>query len=257
MIPIPEGTLTSLALYAIRTSTLVAGSPIYGTGFSFTGIKVALIAALTVILYSTGGEPAAAPVGPVTFGAMAMREALIGLTLAFVMRTAMLAVKVSSEFIGHEMAFNMSSIVDPVTGVNVPLITQIYDWFFLIGFLMVDGHHFVLRALADSFERTPVGDVGISAGVADLTTRLFSEMFTAGLTFAAPIITLLVLTSVTIGLVARAVPNINILEMGFSLRILGGMVGMFAFAPLLAPVMSDLYEWIAEGLELVLATWEA
>ena len=52
----------------------------------------------------------------------------------------------------------------------------------------------------------------------------------------------------------RAVPQINLMDLGFTLRILGALVAMFAFAPMLAPAMERLYGAVQSGLNDVLAS---
>ena len=187
---------------------------------------------------------------------MAVREALIGLALGFVLQCVLLAVRVAGELVGHEMAFNMAAIADPATGINSPLVTRVYEGLFLLGLLAVDGHHVLLRALSDSFGVAPIGEIALEAGLVDGTRILFSEMFTAGLTFAAPVTVVLVLVSLLIGLLARAVPQLNVLEVGFTLRIAVALLAMLAFAPLLAPALGALYESLDTGLETMLAGLE-
>lgn len=245
------GTIAAFGLFGVRTSALVLAAPMFGLALPFSGARVALIVILSAFAYSATGAPLPDAAGPAVFGVLALREVLIGLALAFVLHGVVLAVRVAGEMIGHEMAFNMATLVDP-QGVNTPLITQIYEGLFLVGLFALDGHHLVVRALCDSFARAPVGRIGAPDGLAQVLLRLFSDMFTAGLTFAAPVLVVMVLVSVMIGLLARAVPQINVLEVGFTLRIAVALVAMLAFAPLLAPAMESMYASLEGGLEAVL-----
>ena len=138
----------------------------------------------------------------------------------------------------------------------MPLVSQIYEILFFLALLSVNGHHWLLRALTDSYERAPVGRVQFNDGLPAFVVGLFSELFSAGLTFAAPILVLLMLVSVLIGLLSRAVPQLNILEFGFSLRITLGLVAMFLFAPLLAPAMEGLLGRLMDGLDAGLEVLE-
>jgi flagellar biosynthetic protein FliR len=252
------GTLTAFGLYLIRTSALVLAAPVFGNGSTFSGYRVGLIAVLALLLFGAGGMPVVEPVTPVGFAALALREVLIGLVLAMVLQLVMVTVRVAGEMIGHEMAFNMSSVVDPATGVSTPIVTQIWETLFLIGLLGVNGHHWLIRALSDSYARAPVGVISGGAPASDLESvqnlthlvrTLFEQSFRAGLTLAAPVLVLLFLVSLMIGLLARAVPQLNLLEAGFTLRILIGLAAMFLFAPLLAPAMDTLYGVLHVGLD--------
>jgi flagellar biosynthesis protein FliR len=97
--------------------------------------------------------------------------------------------------------------------------------FFILGFLMVDGHQLLLRGLAQSFERAPVGTLDVGEGLPWIAERLFTQMFTAGLTFAAPC------CSVDGGVAAARLPRagraaMNVNEAGFTARIAIGLLAL-------------------------------
>ncbi|MCZ6597408.1 MAG: flagellar biosynthetic protein FliR [Planctomycetota bacterium] len=244
----PPGTLEAFGLYLARSSALVIASPILGIGSRFSGYKIGLIFALALVLYLATGEPLG-EYEAIAFGAMALREILIGLFLAFSMHLVILAVRVAGELIGHEMGFMIARQVDPATGVRTPVITSLYETLFILALLSMNGHHWLIRALGSSFERAPVGRLDVGAGFAPMTVRLFGEMFEAGIVFAAPVMALLFLVSLLIGLLARAVPHLNVLEVGFSLRVSVSLMAMLLFAPLLQPAMEQLQRTFEAWLE--------
>lgn len=251
-----DGTLAAFGLFMVRTSAFVLATPFFGSQATFGGVKVGLIASLSLVLFSVHGAPLPLAEAPLEFAVLAMREVMIGLALAFVLQAVVLAVRVGGEMIGSEMAFNMASVVDPATGLNTPLVTQLYEGLFVLGLLAVDGHHLLLRALGASFERVPVGVPSFPDGFSDTALTLVSDMIAAGVTFVGPVLVLLLLSSVMVGLIARAVPHVNVLEMGFTLRILVGLGAMLLFAPLIAPALQHLYAYLGSGLDAALAALE-
>ena len=242
------GTIEAFGLYVARSCALVLSAPILGAATRFSGYKIALVLALSGVLYGVGGAPLA-EFEPVLYAAMALREVLIGLFLSFLLHVAMTVVRVAGQLIGQEMGFMIASQVDPATGIQTPLITSMYESLFTLAFLALNGHFLLLRALAASFERAPVGGISFKAGLGATAGTLFSQMFEAGLVFAAPIMTLLFLVSLMIGLLSRAVPHLNILELSFSIRILLALLVMYAFAPLLAPAMERVTNDFGRALE--------
>ncbi len=243
------GSLEAFGLYLVRSSALILATPLFGMGTSFSGYKVALIAALAYLSYSVSGVPLAADLSPLHYGLFLLREVVIGLALAFSLHCVLLAVKVGAELIGHEMAFTMSSVVDPATGTSISTISQFYELLFFLAMLSVGGHHWILRALAESYERAPVGAITLEGGVASAALSAVAELFAAGLTFVAPVLVLLAIVTALIGLLARAVPQLNMMEFGFNLRILGGLCGMLLFAPMLEPALGSLLDQLMLGLE--------
>ncbi|MFO1011726.1 MAG: flagellar biosynthetic protein FliR [Planctomycetota bacterium] len=249
---IPPGTLEALGLYVARTSALVAAAPLLGTGTGFVTWRIGLIVAVSFLLYSVSGAPLPTSPAPIEYGALVLRELLIGLFLAFVLQAVVVAVRVAGESIGQEMGFNMASQLDPVSNVQTPVITQFYETFFFLGLLAVNGHHLLLRALERSFERAPIGQISFSADASWLALTLFQQMFVAGLTIAAPVLVLLVLTSILIGLLTRMVPTINVMDIGFTARIAVGFVALLVFSPFLAPAFESLYTALMNGLDRAL-----
>ena len=246
---IPEfGVLAAFGLYLVRTSAIVMGAPLLGDGAGFAGYRIALIFGVAISLFLATGEPLVGEVPAFEFGLLCLREMLIGIFLAFIAHLVVLAVRVCGELIGQEMAFTMAAVVDPATGVRSPLITRFYEVLFFVGLLAVDGHHWLLRALGESFHRAPVGGLDFSTNAAFMLQTFLTQMFKAGIVFAAPVMVLLLLVSVLIGLLARVVPQLNVLEVGFTLRIAVGFGALFIFAPLVAPAMSGLYRNLMSGL---------
>ncbi len=251
---LPDGTLEGFGLILIRTSALVLTAPILGYGSGFSGYKVGLIFTLSWVLYAVAGEPLAPGYAePITYGMLAVREIVIGVFLGFILHLVILAVRVTGELIGHEMGFMVARQVDPASGIRTPLITSVYENLFILALLTLNGHHWLIRSLGSSLERAPVGELSLGRGLAPTIQRMFGEMFSAGIVFAAPVMIFLMLVSILIGLLSRAVPQLNVLEVGFTMRVSVAMLAMFLFAPLLEPAMMRLYEglvlWLDRGLD--------
>ena len=246
------GVLEAFGLVLARTSALVVTAPVLGLGARFSGYKIGLIFSLSVVLYAVAGVPAVSDAGPVFYGMLMLREILIGVFLGFILQLVTLAVRVGGELIGHEMGFMVARQVDPASGISTPLVTSVYENLFILAFLALNGHHWLIRSLDESFARAPIGSLSVGEGFAPTIKAMFGEMFGAGIMFAAPVMVFLVLVSILIGLLARAVPTLNVLEVGFTIRVMVAMGAMFLFAPLLEPAMTGLHQdfvaWLDRGL---------
>jgi len=249
-------TIATFGLYLLRTGALILSAPIFSTGSSFQGYRIALVATISLVMFAASSQPLPVAVTPIVFAAMALREVAIGLAMGFVLTLLLLVVRMSGDLIGQGMGLAMSSQSDPVTGLQTPLVSQIYEVLFILGFLAMNGHHILIRALGDSFHRAPVGDIGIGEGLITLIQRIFTATVEAGVTFAAPVMILLLLLSVLVGVLARVVPQINVLELSFTLRVGLALVAMFLFAPVIAPALTQLYDLQAAWLDQLIGTLE-
>jgi len=250
-------TIAAFVLYLLRTGALLLTAPIFSTGSSFTGYRVALVASISFVMFGATGGPLPVDVAPMMFMIMALREVAIGLAMAFVLTLLQLVARMSGDMIGQGMGLAMSNQSDPVTGIQTPLVARIYEVIFVIGFLAMNGHHVLLRALGDSFGRAPVGDIGIGGGLVDLIEKFFGAAIEAGVTFAAPVMVMLLLLSVLIGVLARVVPQVNVLDLSFTLRVGLALVAMFVFAPMISPALMHLYDLQSVWLDQVIGTVEA
>jgi flagellar biosynthetic protein FliR len=250
---LPPGTIESFGLVLARTSTLVLSAPVLGSATRMNAFKIVLVVAISAALYPVVGQPVEPFTGGIEYALMMLREVLVGLFLAFLLHLAILAVRVAGQLIGHEMGFMVARQVDPETGIQVPLITSVYETLFLLALLSMNGHHWLLRSLGASFERAPIGSLDLGAGVATIVQSMFGEMFSAGIVFAAPVMVLLTLISILIGLLNRVVQHLNVLEIGFTMRVTIALAAMCLFAPLMEPAMEGLHgalvSWLERGVD--------
>lgn len=249
-VPLPPGLIEGAGLFMARTSALLLTVPLLGSGASFVGYKVAMVVSVTVALYASHGLPLVEVGSWIQFALLALREMVIGLGLAFMLHLVVMAVRIGSEMVGNEMAFTMANVVDPASGESLPLLSRMNETLFFLALLSVNGHHWIMRALAESFGRAPVGGLDFGGDLTAALGTLFADLFSAGIAFAAPVLVLLMMVSVLLGLIARAVPQVNVLEMGFSLRVGGGLLAIGLLSPTLAPAMTALLERFMESLEV-------
>ena len=75
-------------------------------------------------------------------------------------------------------------------------------------FLVVDGHHALLRALAASYAALPIGAGGWAATgeLAPLVARMLGMVFVLGVRIAAPVVVVLLVVELALGLLSRVAP---------------------------------------------------
>lgn len=246
---IPPGTIEAVGLYAARCGALIVGAPLLGAATGFTMWRAAFIMMLAGTLYAAHGEPLAVPPEPFEYGILILREIAVGLALAFCMYGALFAVRTAAELISQEIGLGYAGLVDPSNGASTTSVALFYEIFFYLGFFLTDGHHTLLRALAVSFEGVPVGEMQFALGAAEAALSLLGPMIAAGVAFAAPVMGLLMASSLLIALLGRAVPQLNVNELGFTLRIVTGLFALFLFAPAMAPALAGIYEALEVALQ--------
>ncbi|MEE9390972.1 MAG: flagellar biosynthetic protein FliR [Planctomycetota bacterium] len=230
-------------LHWARCVAMLGPIPIFGEGVGARVGKLGLGIMLGSIfaLNSGMGEFADPGFGMRLFLCLA-NEALLGILFGFVANIAFSAIRIAGHLIGTEMGFSMASIQDPITGVNVQVVAHIIESFSFLLFFAVGGHHTLLRALYQSFDRYRVGELGLSRELIEAVVIYSSGIFAAAFQLAAPIFVAMILTGVSLAILAKLAPQLQIMQFAFSFKILAGIMLILATLPTLVASMHFIFD---------------
>lgn len=162
------------------------------------------------------------PTDPVLLGSVIVGELIFGIVLSFALLLIIGAFELAGEIISFQMGFGFAQVADPLTGVQITIISRFLQFFATLLFFSMDGHHLVISAIYRSFESFPVGSL---LNVGDFGPRLIALSaicLKLAVKIAAPIIVVLFLTELGMGLIVKFAPQINILVVGFAVTIMVG-----------------------------------
>lgn len=249
-----EAWAVSFSLILARVGAFVAAQPLFGGRQVPRLVKVGLAFALATFWL---GElaPVAGPddlqfssATPWPVYALAVvRESLIGAVLGYGLGILLLPARIAGEFIGQELGLSMASVSDPTADNPATLVGQLFEVLGIAIFLDLNGHHIWLAALDGTFERWPIGGAMPSLPVAPLVGGL-AQAHEWGLMLAAPLAMCMFVSSVLLALMARAAPQLNLMSVGFSLRLGVGLIAMILFLPELLAGVSGVIGHFAEFL---------
>jgi flagellar biosynthetic protein FliR len=175
-------------------------------------------------------------------------EATYGLALGLVAAIVFSAVKLGGRIIEREMGLAMAEILDPLTGENTQPLGSLLEMIFLILFLSANGHHLLLLIISKSYEAFPAGSIPtvpvLTAGV----VKAGSAMLIAGLKLAAPILAAFLLLMVVLAVLARIVPEMNILFISLPLRVGLGLLMVMIFFPFINGFIAEFADWMGKLL---------
>jgi flagellar biosynthetic protein FliR len=231
----------SFFLTLMRVSLVLFMLPFYGGEYIPAQVKASLCLVLSAALWphlSFPGELLPAhPAGLIT---MILAEALLGLTLGLCVYFIFAAIQTGGEIIGFQMGFTMVTLADPSSGAQVSISSHLLYTVALIIFLALDGHLHLLRALADSFRIMPPGGMTLRPALTEDILALSGGMFSLAVKIAAPAIVALFTAELALALMGRAAPQMNLLTMGFPIKIAVGFFFMGILFTIMAQRMEDL-----------------
>ena len=234
-------------LVFLRISTMLFLFPIFGSANIPVQLRIALSLLLAIMLtpFALGGEPLAVPRTLWEYLPLLLKELFVGICIGYVASFLFVALQFAGRLIDTEMGFAMVEMMDPFTDTSTTSTGQLKILLFTIVFLLVNGHLFLLLAVARSFELIPLLEASVPDGrVVELFSRLSAGVFVSALKLAAPVYVVLVLTSLALGIVARTVPQMNVFFVGMPLKI---GVGLLTLA-LVLPMMQQLFRTMTDAL---------
>jgi flagellar biosynthetic protein FliR len=212
-------------LVLLRLSLAIAVSPIFGSANFATEAKIALALTLTfVIAPMVTIEPNLMPMHLFGFVYLAIGEILVGLVMGFMVRLVVEAANLAGEYLSFQMGMTMVNLMDPMTGAQVPVVSRLIYIIFTLLLLYLNGHLLVLKAAVDSFKVAPPGLLYIWGPEMFTEVMLATgRMYVLAVKIAAPVVGLLFCCKVSFGIIAKAVPQMQVLFVGMPLYILVGL----------------------------------
>src|SRR5205823_2802062 len=149
-------------------------------------------------------------------GLAATAELAFGILLGLSASLFFTAIAGAGEIISQQLGLSLAQIFDPTTGDEQPLLGHFHLAFATIIFLLMNGHHAVIRILAETFHAVPLGSASIAQLNLDLLTGLLHSATFLAIQLAAPLVLTMVLVDLTLGMATRLVPQLNVMSLAVS-----------------------------------------
>ncbi|NLU49757.1 MAG: flagellar type III secretion system protein FliR [Syntrophomonadaceae bacterium] len=215
-----------------RVSGLFLSAPVYSSRQIPVQLRVLFALLLAAVMASTGVPRYEINISNTGLFLLALlQEMLTGYALGLVAYMVFAGIQLAGQLMDMQMGFGIVNVVDPQSGIQVPLIGNFNYLLALLVFLGINGHHLLLLALHQSYQFVPVLGVSFVPGFTRFVVELGAYMFVVGLKIAAPVVAALFVADVALGFMARTVPQMNVFLVGIPLKILGGILMLLVFLP--------------------------
>lgn len=218
--------LNHVLVIGLRVSGLVIFAPFWGSMVIPPRVKIVLIIALTALLYPAY-SPQLSTISLARWPAVVASETLVGIAIGVSTNLVFEAAQLTGQVLSVQIGHSLVNILDPNTEVDTTVMTVFHQTIAMLIFLELNVHHWILRAVAKSFEYLPPG----SATVNPLFVRTFlhegAMILETGVQIAAPVLAATLLADVVLGLLGKASPQMPLLILGPALK---SMLGLFVLA---------------------------
>lgn len=253
MISVTSAQLSAwLALFIFpftRIMALIASSPVLGNKQIPARVKIGLALMLTVIVAPTlSVQPDIEPASALWFFVL-LQQVLAGLAIGFTMRLIFSALEMAGELAGMQMGLGFASFFDPLNASFSPVVAQFLGIIAALAFLGMDGHLYILAALAESFHVFPISSAMPSAVAMHTLAAWGGSIFIYALQMSMPLIGALLITNLALGILTRSAPQLNIFAIGFPITLAVGFAALALSLPYMAPLLDHLTH---DGLDTAL-----
>lgn len=237
--------LAEIFLVWMRVAPLFVLTPIFGSANVPVRVRVLLglgIAAM-LALASPAQLPTALIGSPWALASAALSEATVGATLAFGLLAAFAAFQFGGRLLDLQVGFGIASLIDPTTRAASPLLGTLLNMCAVAVFLALDGHHSIVRGLAQSLQAFPVGQPFSALNPLAVVAQ-FGVVFSHGLVLVAPAVFALLLLDVGMAVLARTMPQMNIFIVSMPLKVAVGLLMLALSTRFLLPAMQRVFDTV-------------
>ncbi|ABK60543.1 flagellar biosynthetic protein FlhB [Clostridium novyi NT] len=178
----------------------------------------------------------------------AIIEISTGVILGFITNICFSCIRYAGAFMDLQVGFAMMSMFDPNANSNTTLIERMLYWFSLIVFIIVDGPNMLIKILVESFKVVHIGQFILNQQSAMHVINVFIKYFQLGIRIAIPIVLIIILTDLTMGLVAKSVPQLNVMILGMPVKIVLGLGVLSLCLPVIFNIIGSAFDNIPSSI---------
>ena len=240
--------LASFVWPFMRVSSMFISIPVFSVNSVPARLRVMLSLLITFVILPVLPQMPAIDLFSADGLMVTVQQLVLGVSTGFILQMVFSIMLFAGQSIAYSMGLGFASLVDPATGVQTPVIAQLFVIASSLLFLAVDGHLLLIEMLAQSFTTLPVAPVGLDKAQLWQIISWSSQIFAGGVLLALPIMATLLFVNISFGIASKAAPQLQLFGVGFPITILLGMVFIWIG---LAGIVEGFTEMLHEGFILI------
>lgn len=238
----------TLMLVIFRVAGLFLAAPL----LSSASIPMPVKAMLSVVLGLAVTARLAAPAAmPQTWAQLVLgvgSEMLVGGAMGFAASLFFTGIELAAEHISQQMGIGLANVYNPLAEDSTNVLAGLFQMTALAVFLAIGGHRVLMGGLLDSFGRVPLMGLAAHDGMLESVLSLLAAAFVLGFKLSAPAVLALFLATLALGFVQRTMPQLNILSVGFQVRVMLGLLVMVVSLAAMVPLIEAAWRLTLEQM---------
>lgn len=259
LIGLPGTSLQSISIYllllmlsSLRIGAFLVASPFFGSRMVPLTVRIVFSIALGLGIMSQVEFPDLQILMGASLIPIVFQEIFVGLACGMVLSICFSSVILAGEKIAATSGLAFAAQIDPVSGAQSPVISQIFQLFLLILFFSLNGHLVIFDLIFKSFELVPLGSFYEFESVIEKSIQSSNTLYYNAVIIVLPIVSILFFMNLGIGFITKSAPQLNLFSFGFPLTILGTFFALYFSVDALQFVFSGLIDEAIGYLKTIL-----
>ncbi len=211
--------LLGLGLVAIRPAAVFLVMPAFSPQTIPAMVRNSIFLALGLAAVAVNPQPGP-PAGLVPNAAFFLKEIFIGLSIGLFFSIFLYALETAGQVIDNATGRSFASVIDPLGGHNSSLTGTFFARFANFIFMFSGGFMLMTGVLMESYALWPLAAPfpDLEAGGVTLFEGEYQRLMTVALAFAAPALCIIFAVDLSLGLVNRFAPQLNVFALSLSIK---------------------------------------
>ena len=249
----PKNIILFLVVFT-RLGGLMVSAPLFSTYPIPVQVKTWFIASITLLIFpivlaKSGFQ---APTNAPELTMILLKEFMVGYLIGFISNLVFIAIEMGAEVLSIQMGLSMAQALNPMSGINAPIIGQVYTILTAMVFISLNAHQWLFAAVFKSFAAIPPGlEFIINGTLIKELIFLSGQMFTIALQIAFPVFGVLFISDVLLGFTSKMMPQMNIFMVAMPLKIYLGLLLMIMFLQPSAEFITTVLEGFLKNITVI------
>ena len=244
--------LAKFMLASLRIGAFLVVSPIFGSTAIPVQVRVIAAAFLAIMVMAYSEVPDIESFNELRIIGVIITELLIGIAAGLILTIWFSAAVLAGEKIATSAGLGYAAQIDPNSGGQTPVVSQMLSLFMIILFLGVNGHLVVLRTMLESYSYLPIGAMPAWGAFIKGGVSAASAMFVAASIIMLPIAVVMLLINLAVGVITRSSPQLNLFSFAFPMSLLAIFILFYLSVDSMSHALKDLGISAMENLHLVM-----
>jgi flagellar biosynthetic protein FliR len=215
--------LGAVLAVGLRVSGLMLFAPFFGNVAIPPRIKIVLTLAITAVLYPVF-SPRITASDTAQWPLLIASETMVGIAMGLTTNVVFEGARIAGQVLSVQMGYSLVNILDPNTQVESTVVALFHETMAMFIFLALNVHHWILRAIANSFVYLPPGTATVNPMFAKTLLHEGAVVLEVGIQIAAPVLAATLLIDLLLGLLGKASPQMPLMLLGPAVKSMLGVL---------------------------------